>query len=551
MYDHIEVKGWQFKRKSSDRKIDAPYIEPENDDAAFVVNSGYYGYNAYQFNLDVSFQDENELIQKYRDTALIPEVDSAITDIVNESISGDEDSAPVEIILDELEQSDNIKNKIKEEFDTILELMNFNENAYEIFKKWYVDGRIYYHIILHPQVKNGIKELRYVSPLNLKKVRNEERKFGDGGIPIITSIEEFYVYMNNASQKQKTGQAIKISKDSILTSNSGLLQEEKNLIFSYIHKALKPANDLKLVENAIIIYRLSRAPERRVFYVDVGNLPKNKAEEYLTSIMRRHNNKMVYDAVTGEVKDQKNVLSMMEDFWMPRREGGRGTEVTTLQGGQNLGEIEDVEYFKKKLYMALGVPYSRMAQEAGGPFTVGRSSEITRDEIKFNKFIQRLRKKFSKIFYDALKTQLILKQIITEDEWEEFRQQITFNFISDVFFQELKDAEILRERVATLRDISEFVGTYYSKDFVQKEVLRLTEDEIEQVEKEIDEERKADPDYDMKFGNGALAMQQQGLGGGVGFANQSLPAPEAQQDTMPPAQVPSAEPATKKKKAES
>lgn len=496
--DNFKLLGWQFRKSDTAKKIKAPYIAKENDDAAFIIGQNYYGHNIHQLSLDQTFETENELIRKYRDIALHPEVDAAITDIVNEAIVGDNESAPVEIVLDDLEQKERIKTLISDEFEHIIRLLDFNNRAYEIFRKWYVDGRSIYHIIINDNAKKkGIEELRYISPLHIKKVREEVKEAGAGGVEIIESFEEYYIYSRDMHKSKSVG--IRISTDSIIYANSGLVDEEKNVVYSHLHKALKPTNQLRMLEDATIIYRLARAPERRVFYVDVGNLPKNKAEEYLRGIMNKYQNKMVYDAVSGEVKDNKNTLSMMEDFWMPRREGGRGTEVTTLQGGQNLGEIADVEYFQGKLYQSLNVPTARLMSEGGGGFNIGRSSEITRDEIKYSKFISRIRKDFSDIFYELLKTQLLLKQIITEDEWKLIKEDISFNFLSDTFFKELKDAEILRERVGTLNEIREYVGSYFSMEYIRKEILKMTDDDIKLMKEQMDKEKKEEPEMIAKF----------------------------------------------------
>jgi len=496
MTNNMELLGWEFK-KGSTKKMDAPYLRKENDDAAFVVGSGFYGHNSYHLSFDQSFDSENELIKKYRDLSLLPEIDEAITDIVNESIAGDNDSSPVEIILDNLEVSDKIKDKIRTEFESILKLLDFNSEAYEIYRKWYIDARLYYHIIISDKPKqNGIKELRYVSPLKIKKIREEETEAGPGGYPIIKSVHEYYLY-SPSDAKNSTIAGIKLSKDSVCAVTSGLLDDTHNRIYSFLHKAIKPANQLRMLEDATIIYRLSRAPERRAFYVDVGNLPKNKAEEYLRSVKNAYKQKMVYDARTGEVKDSTDVMSMMEDFWMPRREGGRGTEIVPLAGGQNLGEIDDLEYFKRKLYNSLSVPYSRISPDGNNAFTIGRASEITRDEIKYSKFISRLRKRFSKLFYELLRVQLLLKQIITENEWETIKENVAFDFISDMYFKELKEAEILRERVNLYNDIEGLIGKHYSKEYVRKNILMLSDVDIEIMEKQIAKEAlEEEPDTD-------------------------------------------------------
>ena len=528
MFDNLnplEAFGWQFKKKDSDKKIDAPYTQPSNDDAAFVLGSNYYGMSSHSLSIDQSFTNENELILKYREMSLHPEVDSAINDIVNEAVDGSANSSPVEIVLDEMNQSDKIKEKIREEFERIVRMMNFNNDAYEIFRKWYVDGRIHFQIIIDPKnPSKGIKELRYLSSINIKKIREEIFRPGPGGIQLLDRIDEYYLYAQDAQRQKSVG--LKLPLDSVCYVTSGLLDEQANLVQSYLHKSIRPANQLRMIEDAIIIYRLSRAPERRVFYVDVGTLPKNKAEEYLKSVMNRSKNKMVYDAVTGEVKDSKNTLSMMEDFWLPRREGGKGTEVTTLPGGQNLGDIDDIEYFKKKLFQSLNVPVSRIMSDGSQGFNIGRSSEITREEVQYNKFITRLRKKFSKIFLVLLKAQLVLKKVISEDEWELLKEEISFDFLSDTFFSELKNAEILRERLASLSEIEPYIGIHFSKEWVRKEVLNMTEDKIEEMKKQMEEEAKEEPDED-----------DQGMPVGDGVTNTSaVPQQPAYAPVMPTAQ---------------
>lgn len=504
----MEIFGWQFKKRKDEEKIDAPFIPPQNDDAAFTIGAGYYGYNAYNINVDQTFENENDLIRRYREVALYPEVDTAINHIVNEAICGDEKSSPVEIILDDLEQSEAIKKKISEEFDTILKLLKFNNSAYEIFRKWYVDGKSYYYMIPHENTSKGLKELRYVSPLNIKKVREEKKKTGPGGISQTESVKEYYIYSPYILNTKNRQLGIKLTVDSVCHVHSGLVDETRNFIYSYLHKALKPINQLKILEDAIIIYRLSRAPERRIFYIDVGNLPRNKAEEYLKSVQSRYKNRVVYDAHTGEVKDSTNTLSMLEDYWMPRKEGGRSTEVTTLPSGQNLGEIEDIKYFQRKMLMALNVPFSRLDTEQPAAFSLGRASEISREEVNFSKFIDRLRKKFSHLFYELLKTQLILKRIISEDEWPEIAESISFNFLSDTYFAELKEAEILKERVATLREIEQYVGTYFSKEYVRKEILKMSDEDIEEMEKQLAAENEEQTPTETDS-NGEVSQQSQ------------------------------------------
>ena len=486
--------GWVFSdSKKNQNKSKAAQIIPQvNDDAAFVIGANYTGHYQHQLFIDQTFENEFELIQKYREIALIPEVDKAINDIVNEAIVGDEESSPVDIVLDDLNISDDIKEKIRKEFDKVLELLNFNADAYNIFRKWYVDGRIAYLKIIDPKnPKLGIQEARHISSLSIKKIREEiKEKDPVSGIEVVKDYNEYFLYSKNLGTALKNpGQAIRFAADSISFTTSGLVDEQRNMIYSHLHKVIKPANKLRIMEDATIIYRLARAPERRVFYIDVGNLPKGKAEEYVQSIMKKHNQKQVYDAITGEVKDSSRTLSMMEDFWLPRREGGRGTEISTLPGGQNLGQMDDVEYFRKNLYQALNVPLSRIEMDQPTPFGVGRPGEVTRSEINFGRFIDRLQKEFSDLFKDMLRTQLLLKQIITKKDWERFKEKITFNFASDSYFTELKEAEILKTRMETLTLIEGLIGKYYSNTYVRKHILKQSDEDIKIMDKEILEEK--------------------------------------------------------------
>ena len=527
MANPFEILGWEFRKKDDEKQIKAGYVNKTNDDSAFVINAGHYGFNAYTLNFDFNGTTENDLIRKYRDLALQPEVDSAVTDIVNEAVNGDNESICVEIVLDDLKQPEKIKKRITEEFDVILQKLNFFSESYEIFRKWYVDGKINYYVVIdEANPRNGIDELRYISPLHLRKIRQEEKVTGPHGVEVTKSFKEYYSYTkilggpylnpNNISNAAKV--SIPLSADSVVQVTSGLLNEETNIAYSYLHKAIVPSNQLRMLENAILIYRMSRAPERRIFYVDVGNMPTQKANEYLRSIMARFKNKMVFDTSTGELKDSKNTLSMMEDYWFPRRADGKSTQVETLPGAQNLGDIADIEMFKKKLFMSLNVPYGRIAQDQSTPFSVGKSAEISRDEIKFSKFISRLRKRFSILFYELLKRQLLLKQIITKDEWEEFKNDITFNFTADVFFQELKEMEILRERITMAEQAMPMLGLFLSKEFIRRKVLQQTDEEIEEMKKQMDEERDDDAENQIV----ANAMMQ---AGGVGDPNMEEPFP--------------------------
>jgi hypothetical protein len=418
----------------------------------------------------------------------------AVTEIVNESITHDDTGKVVDIKLDNLKQPESIKKKITEEFDNVLRMMNFNNLADDIYRRWYIDGRLYYHVIVNEKnPKEGIQELRYIDPRKIRKVR-EVKKGRDPktGADIVESIAEYYVYSDRGQTTQSysasVNSGLRIAPESVLNVNSGLMDAKNTFVISYLHKAIKPLNQLRMIEDAIVIYRLSRAPERRIFYIDVGNLPKGKAEQYLRDIMIKYRNKMVYDANTGELRDDRKHMSMLEDFWLPRREGGKGTEITTLPAGQNLGELADVQYFQKKLLQSMNVPYGRMEPQGGGMVGLGRSTEVTRDELKFNKFIQRLRNKFSSIFDHALAIQLSLKGICTKEEWEEFKEFVFYDFKKDNNFAELQEAELLRERLQTVSLVDPFVGRYFSQAWVKKNVLRLTDEEIEQMQKEIDEE---------------------------------------------------------------
>lgn len=487
----MELFGFELKRKAAEKEEakKKSFVLPMEDDGSSYISTGAGAHFGQYIDMDGAFgaKSEGDLIRRYRDVAQQPECDAAIEDIVNEAIIGDGDSAPVDIRLDDLDQPENIKKQISEEFYRIVELLQFNHYAHDVFRKWYVDGRLYYHIIVdekNPQ--KGILELRTIDPTRIRKVREvESDKDMNTGANIIKKINEYYVYQDTTLSN--TNQGLKISKDAIQHCTSGLLDPARKKVLSHLHKAIKPVNQLRMMEDSLVIYRLSRAPERRIFYIDVGNLPKGKSEEYLKSVMANYRNKMVYDAATGEVKDDRKHMSLLEDFWLPRREGGRGTEITTLPGGENLGQIDDIIYFQKKLYKALNVPVNRLEQEA--QFSLGRSTEISRDEVKFQKFIDRLRKKFSWLFLDLLKTQLMLKGIITEQDWFEFKELISIDFLKDSHFAELKDNEILRERIDILGQVDQYIGTYFSKDWVRKNVLMQTESDAQQMEKEISAEK--------------------------------------------------------------
>ena len=424
-----------------------------------------------------------------------PECEMAIDEIVTESVSFNPTGRIINIVMDNLKQPDTIKKKIRDEFDNVLTMLNFNNLADDLFKRWYIDGRIYYHVVVNEKTpKEGIQELRYIDPRKIRKVR-EIAKDRDAktGTMIIKSIAEYYVYNDRGTSTQtytsQVNSGVRISPESIINVNSGLTDAKNTFVISYLHKAIKPLNQLRMVEDAIVIYRISRAPERRVFYIDVGNLPKGKAEQYLRDVMVKYRNKMVYDANTGELRDDRKHMSMLEDFWLPRREGGKGTEITTLPAGQNLGELEDVKYFQKKLLQSLNVPYSRLEPQQGGMIGLGRVSEVTRDEIKFTKFIQRLRNKFCQIFDRAMEMQLVLKGICTREEWAQFKEFIHYDFIKDNNYIEMRDAEVLRERLNLAMQVDPFTGKYYSQEWIKRNVLRLTDAEIAEMQKQMDKEQ--------------------------------------------------------------
>ena len=494
-----ELFGFEIKRKNDkDEEKKLSFVAPQEDDSAgYVINAG--GYFGQYVDMDGGkAKNDADLIMKYREIAMQPETDAAIEDIVNEAIVSDEDSAPVELILDDLEQPDRIKKLMQEEFDQIIKLLNFNWTGHDTFRRWYIDGRLYFHkIIDEKNPKRGILELRPIDPTKIRKVREvKEEKDPKTGAKLIKEVKEYYIYQDK--NMSKSNQGLKIAKDSICYITSGVLDPTRKRVLSYLQKALKPANQLRMMEDSLVIYRMSRAPERRVFYIDVGNLPKGKAEEYMRNIMSKYRNKLVYDAATGEMRDDRKHLSMLEDFWLPRREGGRGTEITSLPGGENLGQIDDVTYFQRKLYKALNVPIQRLEQEPA-QFSLGRSSEITRDELKFQKFLGRLRKKFGTLFIDLLKTQLILKGVVTEDEWKDFSQEINIDYLKDTHFSELKESEILRERLGTLRELDEYVGKYYSKEWVRKNVLQQTDEDIEEIDKQMEEEGPEEGEEDLAY----------------------------------------------------
>jgi len=487
----MELFGFEINRKKA-LKTEKSFVAPDSDGALESIQAG--GYFGTYFDVEGVANNEAELIKKYRDISMMADVDSAIEDIVNDSISNMDNEKPLGLNLENLKMSATIKKAIQVEFDNIVSLMDFNDKAQDYFRRWYVDGRIYFHKVIDTaKPKEGIKDIRYIDPRKIKKVRKVNKEKDKNGVALITNIDEHFIFddkgLATKSGQYKAGnaqdKAIKISKDAITYCTSGLMDMDKLIPVSYVHKAIRPANQLRMMENAVVIYRITRAPERRIFYIDVGNLPTGKAEQYLKDIMERYRNKLVYDAGTGEIRDDKKFMSMLEDFWLPRKEGGRGTEIQTLPGGQNLGQIEDVEYFQRKLYQALNVPLSRLEQQAGLNF--GRSAEITRDELKFTKFISKLRRRFSGVFHDLLKTQLVLKGVIAESEWDDIKDDLMYDYASDVYYTESKEQEILRSRIEVLNGVAPFMGQLYSKRYVQTKILRLTDEEIETIDKEIGE----------------------------------------------------------------
>ena len=489
----VQLLGFQITRANDDKEKPAEakqaFTVPSPDDGTTTISAG--GYFGQYLDMEVTAKNDTDLIKRYREVAQHPECDMAIEDIINEVIVSDERDTSVSLSLDKLQISDNIKTKIRDEFEEVMKLLNFDEKGHDIFKRFYIDGRIYFHKVIDPtSPRKGLTELRYIDPRKIKKVR-EVRKKRDSkskGIEVIETSAEWFVYNEKGMTSANSNAGIKISTDSITYVTSGIIDQTKNMVLGHLHKAIKPVNQLRMIEDAVVIYRIVRAPERRIFYVDVGNLPKIKAEQYLRDVMARYRNKLVYDASTGEIRDDRKHMSMLEDFWLPRREGAKGTEVSTLAGGQNLGEISDVVYFQKKLYKALNVPISRMESEAG--FNLGRAAEISRDELKFTKFVARLRKRFTQMFNDILKTQLVLKGVMTIEDWSNIKEHIQYSFLKDGYFAELKNAEIMRERINLAEQISPHVGKYFSVEYIRKNVLRQTDEDIAEIDRQIANEIK-------------------------------------------------------------
>ena len=484
-----ELFGFSITKATKKADPKQSFTTTQADDGTQTVAAG--GYFGQYLDMEGTAKSEADLIRRYREVALHPECDMAIEDIINEAIVANELRDAVRVNVIDLPYGKEVRRKIEDEFKNVLKLLNFNTKGHDIFRRWYVDGRMFYHkIIDRDSPIKGITELKYIDPRKIKKIREIRKKRPDGVVPhglsVVDEFVEYFVYNEKGVAGQTSGVGIKIATDTIAFCPSGLIDQNKNMVLSYLHKAIKPVNQLRMIEDAAVIYRIARAPERRIFKIDVGNLPKIKAEQYLRDVMARYRNKLVYDAATGEIKDDRNYMSMLEDFWLPSREGGRGTDITTLPGGQNLGEITDIEYFRSKLYRSLNVPISRLESSSG--FNMGRSSEITRDELKFTKFVQRLRKKFTELFNDIMRTQLILKGIINEDDWHTVRDHLQYDFLQDGHFAELKQTEMLRERLALANEMRDYIGKFFSVEYVRKNVLKQNDREIETMDKQIKNE---------------------------------------------------------------
>ena len=499
----MKIFGFEIRREdeeAEDRVVS--FVEPSNDDGAITVTGNALGgFYSTLLDMEGTAKTESELVTKYRSLAMNPEISQAVEEIANEAINVDSDEDVVEIVLDDTELPDKVKDKITEEFENVLSLFDFTNNAYDIFSKFYIDGRLNYHVIIdNENIKEGIKELRYVDPRKLKLIREIDKKQKDphSGVPVKKIKSEYYMYSENGfgsdkGTQQSGTQGYRIAKDSIARVTSGLMNENNSLVLSYLHPAIKPLNQLRMLEDATIIYTLTRAPERRIFYIDVGNLPKSKAEQYLRDMMTRHKNKLQYNSSTGEITDARKMMTMTEDFWFPRRGGERSTEVDVLPGGssQALSSDENLQYFQRKLFKSLKVPLSRLEPET--MYSFGRVSEITRDELKFSKFIRRLRGRFSNIFTQVLEKQLVLKGIMLPEEFSEIKNFIRYDFIVDNYFEELKEAEIIKERLSTLREVEEHVGNYYSREWVRKNILRMNDEDIKEMEKQIEKEKAEEP----------------------------------------------------------
>jgi len=533
----VKLFGFEIKRagsKDKDEKLKSIVTAKDDDGAGYVTASGAGHFGQY-VDIDGSGSKDNyQLVMKYRGVAIHPECDAAIEDIVNEAIVIDDDSPGVSIELDEIEASENIKKQISEEFENILRMLNFSEDGHDIFRRWYVDGKIYHHLVVDPSnEKMGIQDIRFIDAPKMRKVKEVKKKKDPlTNAEVIENVKEYYVYQESPGKggagsvhTAQNRQAVKFTEDSISYVTSGLLDEKRSKVLSHLQKAIKPVNQLRMMEDSLVIYRLARAPERRIFYIDVGNLPKGKAEEYMKNIMAKYRNKLVYDANTGDLRDDRKHMSMLEDFWLPRREGNRSTEISSLPGGDNLGQIDDIIYFQKRLYKALNVPLQRLDQENNG-FNIGRSTEISRDEVKFQKFIDRLRNRFSHLFLKILKKQLVLKKVITEADWSKWERDIRVDYNRDNHFAELKESEILKERIQTLDMVSQYVGEYFTKDWVMKNVLKLSEEDMKELEDKVEDDQE-----DLVNQQGMAAQQEIER-----QAAQPPPAPEPEPEAAPPAQ---------------
>jgi hypothetical protein len=533
-----ELFGFSIQKSQKDQGLSGKtFTDPTPDDGAIEIAGG--GFFSSVLDTDGRERSDIDLIRRYRDISMQAECDAAVEDIVNEGIISNLNDIPVNIDLTNIPYPDKIKKRIRAEFMEVLRLLNFNEKGHDIFRRWYVDGRLYYHkVIDNKDPQRGLTQLRFIDPTKIRKVRETTKapSVDQNGVEMIAKVDEYFIYSDKGFASvgsQGNNQGIKISADSIVYVPSGLLDSNSGRVISYLHKAIKPVNQLRMIEDAIVIYRISRAPERRIFYIDVGNLPKVKAEQYLKDVMNRYRNKLVYDASTGEIRDDRNHMSMLEDFWLPRREGGRGTEISTLPGGSNLGEIDDIVYFQRKLYRSLNVPISRLEAENG--FSMGRASEITRDELKFTKFVQRIRKKFTPLFTDLLKTNLLLKGVISPEDWPRMQEHIQYDFMEDGHFAELKDAELLNDRIQTLDSIQSYIGTFFSKEYVLKKVLNMTDAEIEEMRVQMKKELETDPldgGIDMPDGGDGITRYPQDAGGGI-IAPEQMPDYEEPQEDKP------------------
>tara|TARA_B100000614_G_scaffold4336_1_gene4127 strand:+ start:897 stop:2396 length:1500 start_codon:yes stop_codon:yes gene_type:complete len=490
----LKIFGFEITR-TKDKKAIKSIVPPRDDDGAGYVSTPSYGsHYGHYINMEGDDSKDNvQLILKYRGSAMHPEADAAIEDIVNEAITSGDMKPIITLNVDRVPVSATIKRQMLDEFDNIYNMLNFKELGHDIFRRWYIDGRLYHHLVVDENNLNaGIQEIRYIDSAKIRKVKQVKKKTDPAtGAKLVEKVDEFYIYQEKPGSQSG---AIKLTDDSVSYVTSGLLDEHRKRVVSFLHKALKPITQLRMMEDSLVIYRLARAPERRMFYIDVGNLPRGKAEQYMKDIMAKYRNKLVYDAKTGEIRDDRKHMSMLEDFWLPRREGGRGTEISTLPGGENLGQIEDILYFQKRLYRSLNVPLNRLEQEQ--QFSLGRATEISRDELKFQKFIDRLRNRFSSFFYEILKKQLIMKNIITEEDWHSWKNEVNLDYTRDNHFSELKEAELLREKIQTLDQIQNYVGEYFSKQWVQKNILLFDDDEIERMDSEMAAAQQQEPEDD-------------------------------------------------------